>query len=215
MRNKKEISTTKLITFGGVFSALSFVFLFLASIVPGLEMTFYAAASIMPAFMILEYAIAYKKSNAGPGITVYVVTVLLGILLIPNKVAILPYAWFFGIYGIIKYYVEKFEIPAIRVGLKLVFFGGIFSAAYFQFKDLLIKSVSLPDMAFPVLLVCSMGFLLLYDYIFTLVIAYYVARVHRSALTSKKNPADLENGNNATPKMNEQQDIERRNENDK
>ncbi len=188
--NKNRTSATKQLAYGGVFSALSFVLLFLACVVPTLEMTFYAAASMMPAFMILEYAFSSKKATATPGVLVYVTTVILGFLLIPNKVAILPYALFFGIYGIIKYYIEKFGNRWVMLALKLIIFGGLFSTAYFLFKELLISSLSLPDTVFPVMLFGALIFLMLYDYIFSMAIAYYLNRVHAPAMRASHKEAE-------------------------
>lgn len=167
------------IAMGGLFSALSFVFLYLAGIVPGLELTFYALASAMPALMIIEYAVSAKSSNAVPGVIVYVVTVVLGFIIMPNKLAILPFALFFGIYGVIKYYIEKFNSVVMRVGLKLLIFGGFFSVAYLGFRGLLFANIRLPKWGFPVLLVAAVLFLLLYDYLFSLGMTYYINRLHR------------------------------------
>ncbi len=177
---------TNTLVLGALFSALSFVFLFLAGIVPGVEMTLYAIASAFPALMILEAGRAAIRSgrepSAIPGILVYIVTALLGFFLMPNKLAVIPYALFFGIYGILKYYIEKFNNAGVRNGLKIVVFGGLFSVAYLFFRDLCFSSITLPDMAFPVLLILAVAVLMLYDYIFSLGISYYIRRIHGGRL---------------------------------
>lgn len=179
-------SKTNNLVLGALFSALSFVFLFLSGIVPGIEMTLYAAASAFPALMIIEAGRAAwhegKQPSAIPGILVYVVTVLLGFLLMPNKLAIVPYALFFGIWGIIKYYIEKFNHPVTRNGLKIIVFGGIFSVGYLGFREICFGNMSLPDLAFPIMLVAAVAVLMLYDYIFSLGIQYYIKRVHGGKL---------------------------------
>ncbi len=169
--------TAKLV-YGGIFSALSFIFLFLAGVIPKTEMGFYALASVMPALMIIECAGIDKKGRVLPGVLVYAVTVLMGLLLLPNKTALLPYVFLFGIYGVIKFYIDKFNSKGVRAGIKIVYFGGTFTIGYLFFKELLFSGFSLPALAFPLLLAGAVGFLMLYDYIFSLGLDYYFRRIH-------------------------------------
>ena len=73
----KRISAYQL-ALGGVFLALTVVSLFVASVIPGFELTFYALSSVFIGLMILETGI-------DRGLIVYVAAVFLGFVLIPNK----------------------------------------------------------------------------------------------------------------------------------
>ena len=92
--NRNETSTVAL---GGICLALTVIFLFGASFVPGAEMTLYALSSLFVAVMVIEKG---PKS----GVILFVAAVILGLLLVPNKLGMLPYICFFGYYGVLKYY---------------------------------------------------------------------------------------------------------------
>jgi len=171
----KENKTNRL-TKGAIFTALSFVFLFLSGFVPGVEMSMYAIASIMPALMIVE------TNKSGSGLFVYVATCILAFILIPNKLAIVPYIFFFGYYGIIKFYVEKLKSPVAQVATKIVVFAAVFGIALAFFKDLFFANITLPEIALPLLILAGIALFVLYDYIFTLAINYYISKVHRGRI---------------------------------
>ena len=96
MTNKK----TYRLALGGICLALTILFMFGASIAPGVELTLYAISSLFVAVMILE-------SGVKGGVTLYIAAVLLGLLIVPNKVGVLPYVGLFGLYGIVKFFIEK------------------------------------------------------------------------------------------------------------
>ena len=92
MANKKTFK----IALGGICLACTVLFMFGASIVPGVELTLYALSSLFIAVMIIETGIK-------GGIGLYVAAILLGLLIVPKKLGILPYVCLFGLYGILKY----------------------------------------------------------------------------------------------------------------
>lgn len=157
---------------GGICLALTLAFLFAASIVPGAELTLYAISSLFVAVMMIEVGIK-------GGATLYVAAVLLGLLILPNKLGILPYACLFGLYGLVKFYIEKIRHPIGQVALKIVFFGVIITAALMGLRDLLLGSVKLPDMPEAVIVAGGILMLLLYDLLYTLLIRIYRERIKR------------------------------------
>lgn len=106
---------TRTAALGGILLALSVATLFFASFVPGVELTIYAVSSVYTAIMIIE-------TNSKGGGIFYIASGILALLLIPNKAAVLPYLFFFGIYGIVKYYIEKIGKLPVEICLKLLFF---------------------------------------------------------------------------------------------
>ncbi|MDR0886066.1 MAG: hypothetical protein LBN22_06885 [Clostridiales Family XIII bacterium] len=95
MQNK-----TVSIAINGLFLALSMIALFLASVVPLLETTFMTVAAV-PILLI------YHRMGKFSGLLYYIATLLLGLLIIPNKTAILMYFCVMGPYVVIKPFVEK------------------------------------------------------------------------------------------------------------
>lgn len=164
--------TTYRIALGGICLALTLVLLFAASVVPGAELTLYALSSIFIAVMMME-------SGLKGGLGLYAAAVILGFFLIPSKVGILPYACFFGLYGIVKFYIEKIKQPAGQMLLKAAFFAAVLAAGLFLFKGLLMGNIQLPDLPKGILLAVGIVFLMLYDLIYTLLIRIYRKRVKR------------------------------------
>lgn len=162
---------TKKIATGGVVLALSIATLFGATIIPGIELTLYALGSVFVAIIIMEF-------NVNTGWAFYFASVILSFVLIPNKVALIPYAFFFGIYSIFKYYIEAFKkLPRIaEIILKLVFCNMMIALGFLIFGTLVTGSIHIPEVALPVLLIAAQLFFLAYDYILTLMIGFYQKR---------------------------------------
>lgn len=175
--NRERKSTYRL-ALGGVFLALTVVALFIGSVVPGIELTFYALSSVFIGLMILE-------SGLGGGLAVYAAAVILGFLLIPNKAAVIPFIFFFGIFAVIKCIAEKAEKKAVQMAVKIVFFVAVFCIAYLLFKELFFGNIDLPDWSFPALLIAGIAAFILYDFIFTLILEIYKRRVNKKAGGSK------------------------------
>lgn len=163
---------TNTIALGGILLALTMVFLFGASFVPGVELTLYALSSLFVAVMIIE---------KGPkqALLLYAAAVVLGFVLIPNKLGILPYACLFGYYGILKFYIEKIKSPVAQVAIKAAFFLVMIYLAFFATAGLLMGTIQMPAYPAAVIFVAGVIFLMLYDTIFTLAIRIYRSRIKR------------------------------------
>lgn len=174
--NRKETNT---LAMGGICLALNIVFLFGVSFIPGIEMTLYAISSLFVAVMVFE---------KGPknGLILYVAAVILGLLLVPNKLGMLPYICFFGYYSILKYFIEKIRNPIGQIGLKVAFFLVLLVVTFWGTKGLLLGAIQLPDYPKVLLLVAGVVFLLLYDLILTLLIRFYRERVKREQVLEFK-----------------------------
>jgi len=164
---------TQNIAIGGICLAGSVLSLFFASIVPGAELTLYAVSSLFVAAMIIE-------AGMRGGWMMYSGTVLLCLILLPNKLALIPYIFFFGLYGIIKFYAEKSRHPAIQLLIKAAVFLAVFGTGYVFFRELFFGNIQLPDFPLPILILAGLAFLFLYDFIFTQIIQIYRKRVRRT-----------------------------------
>jgi hypothetical protein len=166
-----ENSSTKKIATGGILLALSVVTLFGAAFVPGIELTLYALSSVYVAVIVIE-------SGAGMGWLFYIASVLLSAILVPNKAGLIPYVIFFGVYAIIKYWIEKSKklSQPVEIILKLLFANAMLALGYAVFGAAFTGAIQLPDAAWPVLLAGAQLFFLAYDYILTLVIGFWLKR---------------------------------------
>ena len=94
---------------GGICTALAVIFMFGASFVPGIELTLFLISSLFTAVMVIEAGVA-------GGLSVFAAASLLGLILIPNKLALIPYVFCFGYYAVLKYYIEKIKSGVSAAG---------------------------------------------------------------------------------------------------
>ena len=162
---------TKKIATGGVLLALSIATLFGATFIPGIELTLYALSSVYVAIIILEF-------TPGAGWLFYFASVILAFVLVPNKSGLIPYTIFFGIYAMIKYYIESFKkiSQPVEIILKLAFCNLMFVLGFLFFGTTFTGAIHIPDFALPIILIAAQVFFLVYDFILTLVIGFYLKR---------------------------------------
>lgn len=162
----------------GICLAVSVILIFAGSIAPGIEMTCFALAGIVLGCLIME-------TGVKGGVLLYIGAILLSLVLVPNKLGVVPYALFFGTYPFVKYYGEKIEKPIGQICIKLVFSMAILGGSYLFLEDVFFGNINLPDVA-TWLLVPGFGLIvLLYDYIFTLALLIYRQRVKREKMDFK------------------------------
>jgi len=169
MMDRKETNT---IALGGICLALTVVFLFGASFVPGVELTLYALSSLFVAVMVIERG---PKS----GLMLYIAAVILGLILVPNKLGMLPYICLFGYYGVAKYYIEKSFKPAIQITVKIVLFAVVLAIGLWGTKGLLLGNIQLPEYSTFIIFAGGIVMMVLYDAIYTFAIRIYRERVKR------------------------------------
>jgi len=165
------------IAFSGVCLAIALILIFGGAMLPGIDMTLFALASILTAIVIIE---------AGPvtGVLFFVAASILGLIIVPNKVTMLPYICFFGYWGILKYYIERIKKGTLQIICKSAFFAVILYVAFMKFMAFLfpktdydfMTSVDISQFPLAVLILAGIAFLLLYDYIFTLILNFYYRR---------------------------------------
>jgi hypothetical protein len=165
------MSRSKKVALGGVLGALCMVSLYLASYLPTNRIFFYGVSSIFSAVILVE-------AGANWAWTFYGATALLGLAVIPNKLGIVPYVVFFGIYGIIKYYIEGLRNTVIEIVLKGVFFALAAGAVFLIVRELFMAEVysKLPLWA---LAIAAFIVFYIYDYAYTRFVIYYELKLRK------------------------------------
>lgn len=92
--------TAQTTALGGILLALCMAAVFFSAAVPGVEMSLLLIASA-------GIFIFCREAGAAAGFVLYAAACLLGLLLVPNKLAVLPLAGFFGLYPVLKYLLEE------------------------------------------------------------------------------------------------------------
>ena len=121
---------TRRLTLSAMFIALSVIFLWIASIWPTGQLGLCAFASLFVAAAVVEMGIV-------PGIHVFIISAVLGFLILPNKSALLLYILFFGYYPIAKSIIEKINLIHLAWILKLALFNAVLTAIWFFIRGLL------------------------------------------------------------------------------
>jgi hypothetical protein len=174
-----ERKETKTVALGGICLALTMVFLFGASFVPGVELTLYALSSLFVAVMVIERG---PKS----GLMLYAAAVILGLILVPNKLGMLPYICLFGYYGVAKYYIEKNCRQKLQLAVKIILFAVILAVGLWGTKGLLFGNIQLPEYSTVIIFAGGIVMMMLYDVIYTFAIRIYRERVKREKVPEFK-----------------------------
>jgi len=161
---KNGFSARKL-TLGGILLALSVIVLYFATSLPTSRLSLYALSSFFVSVIVME-------AGVKTGWLYYISSSLLSFFLLHNKAALVPYIVFFGVYGIVKYYVEKIDKPVFEYVLKLVYFNVCVAAAYVFIKEVFLESIEI-KFPWPVALILLQVIFIVYDYVYTLFIRYY------------------------------------------
>lgn len=149
---------------GGLYIALTLVLLYMSSIMPTSKLFILGCASCIIPLSIVT-------TNLKTSFIVYIASCLLSIVLFSFKVSTITYIIFFGLYGFVKYYIERIKKLPIEIILKLAFFNICFWSTYFLYSNVFFK---VPKLSIPIEYAIFMFqfVFLIYDYAITLFIGY-------------------------------------------
>lgn len=157
------------LTLGSILIALTLVILYSTSILPISTLTILTLASCLIPICII-------RSSVKTGLLVYIGASTLGFFLIPINIMIY-YVLFFGVYGIIKYYIERLRNLPFEIIVKLIIFNILF-AIIFTLVTSLLGNVAI-NLPLWLLWIAAQPVFLIFDYALTLIIGYYLNRFHK------------------------------------
>lgn len=163
--------TSKFIARGGILTAIGAMLLYISTISPTSKVYILGVASCLIPLSVL-------LTNIKNSFLVYICTSLLGFLILGFKGSVIAYIIFFGLYGFIKYYIERLRNPLLEIFLKLLFFNisiGIIFSLYKLFFTSLLK-IHLP--IYQVIIMLQFVFII-FDYALTLFIAYATKHISK------------------------------------
>jgi hypothetical protein len=157
-------SRVKRITLSGILLAFTVISVFLAATLPTSKLSLYALSSLFAAIIIIEF-------GTRAGWVFYLASAILSALLVP-RLEVIPFIVFFGVYGLIKLYIERIHSRVIEYVLKLIYFNICLVLGLFFLKEIVLGGVSITAPVYIVAAILELVFLL-YDYIYTLFIRFY------------------------------------------
>lgn len=164
-------NTAGKIALGGILLAFVVIILYAESVLPTGKFSLYVLSSFFAAAILIHFGVKTAWLFYGT-------SCLLSLILLPEKLSLVPYILFFGVYAIIKYLIEKLDKPVTRYLLKYLFFNAVLAVSYLIAGQFIAEEALT---SLPVWGVIS-GFQLLfmiYDYVFTLFIRYYYDRIRK------------------------------------
>lgn len=153
---------------GGILIALTVVILYLTPLIPINTLGLLTITSLF-------VPIGLMRCNMKTSIAIYIGSSILSFLLVPLNISFL-YLIFFGIYGIIKHLAEKRNNRIKEFIIKLLFFNIgliIYYVIFTSFIGVLNLKISIY-----LLYVVSQIVFLIYDFALTLLIAFYLDKLH-------------------------------------
>lgn len=161
----KHMKGSRRISLTAMMMALSVLALYLGAVLPTGRLTLYVVSSLFFA------PLAYER-EVGLSLLAFIGTSLIGLLILPNKLMLLPYVLFFGHYGIGKYLLERIRSKPLSIVLKLVYFDICMPLIYWLAKDILFANVALPLDIWVIALIAQPGFIL-FDFAYSLALDIY------------------------------------------
>lgn len=154
------------IAYSGILLALNIILLILVNIIPMNTLFLLGLASLPIAIVIMEY---------GPkaGILFYIGSVLLSFIIMVNKAQWILYVFTFGIYGLVKYIIEKDRSFVQEYILKLLVANILIIFAYIILKGF----VYIPINIF-LILIFEISFII-YDFVYSQFIDFYNDKLRR------------------------------------
>lgn len=174
------------IALGGILVALTTIVLYATSILPISTLAILTIASALIPVCII-------RSNIQTSIFVYISSSLIAFFLVPINISFL-YFVFFGIYGIIKYFIERIRKEKLEIVLKLIFFNIAFIIGFIIMQNVLGINIiaglevlmsrffdtSGRTIASIILWIVAQPIFLIYDYAMTMIITFYMERIHKN-----------------------------------
>jgi hypothetical protein len=166
------VKLTKRLAISGVLASCTVVSVFLSTILPTNRISLYTLASFFVAVIIIEFGVKN-------GWIFYIVTCAVSFFVVPWKTAIIPFILFFGIYGIIKYYIEKLDRILPEYLLKYLYFNTCLIFSLLLIKEVFLR-VTVIELHWKIIAVSGLQVVfLVYDYVYSLFIRYYKTRIRK------------------------------------
>lgn len=159
-------SKSRQVAMGGVFVALTVLALLAVSYIPNSKLFFYGLSSLFVSFVVVDLGIR-------AGWIFYLASSLLSLLLVANKLLVIPYLAFFGLYGLVKYYLESMKKPMLEYLLKGCFCAISQAALYLVFTRLFAQNIESQIPIYYLFFILLITFFV-YDYLYTRFLSFYI-----------------------------------------
>lgn len=162
------------ITFSAMIIALSVVCLYIASLLPGGSPALYFIASVLVAALVLE-------DEPMLAVLAFIAVSVLAMLVVPNKLMVMPYAALLGHYCVFKLAIERIVRGKVgRFALKLVYLNAFTALALWLCAEIFGFSPDFSEiLPLWALIPIAEAILVVYDLLLTYTIRFYSANIRQ------------------------------------
>lgn len=168
---------SKFIARGGILTALGVILLYLSTISPTSKIYILGVASCLIPLSVLI-------TNIKNSFIVYFATGLISFLILGFKGSVLAYIIFFGLYGFIKYYIERLRNIPLEVILKLTYFNVSIAIIFYIYELFFTGLLKINLPIYQVIIMLQFVFII-FDYALTLFIAYVTKHLSKLKINTK------------------------------
>ncbi len=163
------------IALAAMFAALSLIFLYTASVTPSGQLGLLAAAGVFP-------AAALVSGGAAAGFLCYAAAGLLALILVPEKGGVVLYLVFFGLYPLIKHFIEKLKKLPLEWLCKLVLCNAALTVFWLILRSLLLAELPAFFSNLWVFALAGNASFIFYDIGFSKLMHFYYNRIHKAVI---------------------------------
>lgn len=164
---------SKIITLGGMITALSLVLMFLSNIIT-------TASLALPALAGLLLIVAVIEMGSKWAAVIYAAVSILSMLLMVDKTSAIFYIFFFGHYPIIKSYVERIHKKFLQWVVKVLVFNACALVAYLITEALIgFKDGGLKNTGFLLTAILFNVTFIVYDFALSRLVVTYVYKIRK------------------------------------
>jgi hypothetical protein len=165
-------NNTKIIALGGILTGICQILLYLIAVLPTSKLAFYSFISFTVAVIIIEAGVRYA-------LIYYIANVVLAFIIVPDKIVIIPYIVFFGVYGVLKLYIEKLNKRALELIIKYIYFNICVLLGYIFIKEFMLESINIKNLPLAGFILLLEVIFFIFDYVYTLLIGYYNEKLRK------------------------------------
>ncbi|MBP2032421.1 hypothetical protein J2Z42_001086 [Clostridium algifaecis] len=166
-----NLNKSKYMATGGLLTGVGIILVYLSGIVPVNKMYILAVASFIIPLSILT-------TNLKNTISLYISTSILSLLICGIKFTVIAYILFFGLYGLVKFYIERIRKLFIEIILKLAFFNICTITLLYIYKLFFPGLFNIKYNIYLVIIGLQIVFLI-YDYLLTLIINFINRKLNK------------------------------------
>lgn len=168
------MNKSKDMSLGAMITVLSIILLYMTTVILTTRIFLVSLSSFLIAILIIEVGVRTALLS-------FVATSLLSIVLVPNKILLIPYISFLGYYGIIKSYIESLDNIFLEWIIKLIVFNIASILNYLFLTNVIGINLKVPFSIGFLIIVLQVLFVI-YDYVFSMFISYYNTKLRKYIL---------------------------------